>query len=128
MKKSLSKQLFSLAKTPLGDFVVGLAFGKFSKFLPVKKIKETNKVIAFWHLKPFWEKHILIVPKKPIKSLTLLKPEEMVFVNEVFNIAKELVKELNWEKDGYTLSVNGGKTQEINQLHFHLHSGKKIGK
>src|SRR4030042_2482645 len=128
MKNNFPKSFFSLAKTPLGDFIVGLVFGKFSKLLPVKKIKETDKVIAFWHPKPFWEKHILIVPKKPVKSLVLLKEEDIVFVNEVFDIAKELVKEFGWEKDGYTLSVNGRKTQDVNQLHFHLHSGKEVNK
>lgn len=126
MKSRIAKSLFSLAKTPVGDFIVGIAFGKFSKFLPVKKLKETDRVIAFWHPKPFWEKHILIVPKKPIKKLTSLKEEDLPYIEEVFRVAKDLVKELGWEKEGYTLLVNGGKRQEINQLHFHLASGKEL--
>lgn len=123
--KKVAKTLFSLAKTPLGDLIVGLAFGKFSKLLPVKKLKETDKVIAFWHPKPFWEKHILIVPKKPIKNLDSLKEEDYIYVNEMVKTASEFVKELGWEKEGYTLLVNGGKRQEVNQLHFHLASGKE---
>jgi len=122
----ISKKLFSLAKSPVGDLIVGLAFGKFNKLLPVMRVKETDKVIAFWHPKPFWEKHILIVPKKSIKKLTSLKEEDLKYIDEVFVIAKEIVEELGWEKNGYTLLVNGGTRQEVNQLHFHLASGEQI--
>ena len=123
---SVSKKLFSLAKTQLGDLIVGIAFGKFSKLLPVKRIKETTKVIAFWHPKPFWEKHILIIPKKQIKNITSLKYEDGEYLHEVFKVAGEIVEELGWEKEGYSLLINGGKRQEVNQLHFHLHTGKQI--
>lgn len=121
----MNRKLFSLAKTPMGDLIIGIAFGKLSKILPVRKVKETEKVIAFWHPKPYWEKHILIVPKKAIKKLTLLKKEDNVYINEVFKVVKEIVEELGWEDEGYTLLVNGGKKQEVGQLHFHLSNGKK---
>ena len=123
---SVSRKLFFLAKTPLGDLIMGIAFGKFSKLLPVKRVKETSKVVAFWHPKPFWEKHILIIPKKQIKNITSLKYEDCEYLFEVFKVAGEIVNELDWEKEGYSLLVNGGKRQEVNQLHFHLHSGKQI--
>ena len=125
MKSSISKQLFSLAKTPLGDLIVGLAFGKFSKVLPIKKIKETKNVIAFWHPKPYWEKHILIVPKRAITKITALNLEDGKYIKEVYMVAKEIVKELGWESGGYTLLTNGGNRQEVNQIHFHLYTGKK---
>ena len=83
-------------------------------------------MVAFWHPKPFWEKHILIIPKKQIKNITSLKYEDCEYLFEVFKVAGEIVNELDWEKEGYSLLVNGGKRQEVNQLHFHLHSGKQI--
>ena len=122
----MSKKLFELAKTPIGDLIVGLAFGKFSQLLPVRRVKETEKVIAFWHPKPFWERHILIVPKKPIKKITTIKEEDLPYLDEVFNVTREIVNELGWEREGYTLLANGGTRQEVNQLHFHLGSGAEI--
>jgi len=126
MKKIIAKKLFDLGKTPIGDLIVGFAFGKFSKLLPVKKLKETDKIMAFWHPKPSWENHILIVPKKQIRKLTELGEKDLPYISEAFVVAREIVEKLGWEKEGYTLSVNGGKRQEVNQLHFHLSSGKKI--
>jgi histidine triad (HIT) family protein len=126
MKKRIAKAMFSLAKTSVGDEVVGLVFGKFSKFLPVKKIKETDRVIAFWHPKPFWEKHILIVPKRKIKSIASVSGDDLEFVGEVLLVAKEIILELDWDKEGYTLLANGGTRQEVNQLHFHLACGERV--
>ncbi len=123
---SISKKVFELAKSPIGDLIVGLAFGKFSKLLPVARIKETDKVIAFWHPKPFWEKHIVLVPKKAIKSIAALTKEDSDFIGEIYLIAKEIVEDLGWENNGYTILVNGGERQEIGQIHFHLQSGKQL--
>ncbi len=75
----------------------------------------------------FGKKHILIVPKKSIKKLTSLKKEDLKYIDEVFVTARVIVEELGWEKNGYTLLANGGTRQEVNQLHFHLASGKQIG-
>jgi len=117
------KVLFSLSRSALGDFIVGAAFGKFSGLLPVKRIKETDKVIAFWHPRPSWEKHILIVPKKPIKSLLELTAADFEYIDEVYRVASQIVLELGLEEAGYSIICNGGRRQEVHQLHFHLTSG-----
>lgn len=123
----LSEQIFKLAKTPLGDLIVGIAFGTpLSNLLPVKRVKETDKVLAFWHPKPFWEKHILLVPKKQIRSLTEMKDEDFKYIEEIYKTAKEIVKELGWDESEYTILTNGGNRQEVNQIHFHLNSGKML--
>ncbi len=120
----LSKFLFSVAKTSIGDYIVGTIFESFSKILPINRVFENDLVVAFWHPKPFWKKHILIVPKKKIKSMTTIKELDMIFINEVFKTVKIIVDKLGWKE--YTLLINGGDRQEVNQLHFHLCSGKEI--
>ncbi len=119
------QKAFEFSKTKIGQLIVGLIFEKFSKFLPINVVKETDKVIAFWHPKPFWEKHIVIVPKKAIKSLTSITPDELVYISEVYKVAKQIVIDLEWEKYGYTILVNGGTRQEVGQIHFHLQSEDK---
>lgn len=123
---NLKQKAFDISKTSIGDLIVGIAFEKFSKLLPVKKVKENNKVIAFWHPRPFWENHIVLVPKKAIKSLTVITPQDSSYISEVYLIAKEIVKELGWDKSGYTILVNGGDRQEVGQIHFHLQCGKQL--
>jgi histidine triad (HIT) family protein len=119
----IKKIIFESSKTAIGSKVVGLVFSKGSKILPVKKVKENKKVVAFWHPKPFWEQHIVIVPKKSIKSVSTLSKETSEYISEVFLVASSIVKKLEWDKDEYSITVNGGKRQEVNQIHFHLHKG-----
>ena len=120
---NLSKTLFQLAKTPLGDLIIGVAFGTpLSKLLPVKRVKETDKVLAFWHPKPFWEQHVLLVPKKRINSITAITDDDLPYIQEVYRVTQEIVIELGWDQTEYTLLTNGGDRQEVNQIHFHLHS------
>ena len=124
---SLSEQIFKLAKTPLGDLIVGVAFGTpLVNLLPVKKIKISDKVIAFWHPKPFWQKHIVLVPRKPIKSLTSISEDDLKYIAEIYKVIQEIVIELKWDKSEYSVLINGGNRQEINQIHFHLFSGDEI--
>jgi len=126
MKGQVAAKLFSLAKSPIGDLIVGLAFSRLSGALPVKTVKTTERVIAFWHPKPFWEQHILIVPKKPIKNIASLQEDDMPYISDVFQIASEIVRELGWDQGGYSILANGGSRQEVNQLHFHLSSGERL--
>ncbi|WP_223292252.1 HIT domain-containing protein [Salipaludibacillus neizhouensis] len=37
--------------------------------LPVKKVIETERVLAFYHTRPKFEAHIVVIPKKHIPSL-----------------------------------------------------------
>lgn len=119
----MKQALFKFSKTKLGELIVGIAFGKFAGLLPVEKVRETDKVIAFVHPKPHWEHHILIVPKKAIKSLADVQADELSYINEVFTIAQEIVRDNGWQETDYTLITNGGSRQEVAQLHFHLASG-----
>ena len=86
------------------------------------RLHESKVLLVFYHPRPSHPFHILFVPKKAIKSLLELEPED-VFLMEVLRIAQELVKELDLTSSGYRLIVNGGKYQDVPQLHFHLVSG-----
>jgi len=122
----ISKYAFQLAKSPIGDLIVGLAFGKFSSILPIKRIIETDKAIAFWHPKPFWEHHILIVPKAPIKSLLDIKATDSTYIMEMYIVLADVVKKLTWEQEAYSTLINGGIRQDIGQLHMHLFKGPEV--
>ncbi len=122
----ISKYLFELAKSPLGDFIVGLAFGNFSTLLPIKRIKESDTSVAFWHPKPFWEYHILIVPKHPIKNLLSIDSNNSKYVVGMYSLLKEVIRDLGWEQEEYSTLINGGKRQEVGQLHMHIFKGKEL--
>ena len=89
-----------------------------SDFMPVNRILETEMVLTFYHPVPTHELHILIVPKRKVSSLLDMKNEQLLY--EIVKAAQHLVEELQLEKSGYSLTVNGGQYQDVGQLHFHL--------
>ena len=40
---------------------------------PIKKVAETDNVLAFYHTKPHWPVHIVVIPKKHIPSLLVFR-------------------------------------------------------
>jgi histidine triad (HIT) family protein len=92
--------------------------------IPVKRLYETDALMAFYHPKPTHAVHILIVPKRAYASLVTVAPDDAAFMQDVFGAVHKLVHELNLEAD-YRLICNGGKHQDVPQLHFHLVSDLK---
>lgn len=99
---------------------LGWIFTHFSFAIPVDRLRETESLLAFWHPSPSYDTHILIVPKRQYHSLMELPTEDIDFIQDLFEVVKSLVKELELEKGSYSLIVNGGDAQDVKQLHFHL--------
>jgi histidine triad (HIT) family protein len=88
--------------------------------MPVHRLRETPTLVAFYHPQPAYRVHILLVPKRAIASLADVGPGDGDFLRDLFAVAVGLVAELELEQNGYRMVVNGGKYQELPQLHFHL--------
>jgi len=109
----MSKPLFTLAKTPLGSILIQLGFTTpLRKIIPVKKVFEDEKIFAFYHPKPFWEKHVVIVPKKKISVLGQARGEDFVVMGHICEVAAKIANELKAEGVGYRLITNGGRYQK----------------
>lgn len=91
--------------------------------IKVKKVKETERLLAFHHTKPSYRFHVVIVPKEHITRLTDL--ESMDLIKEVFEVAKEIILKERLNETNYRIITNGGSFQDSKHLHFHLVSGEK---
>lgn len=95
----------------------------FSGKIYVDKVKETDNLLAFHHTKPSYDVHIVIVPKEHIA--TLLNVGDMNLVKEVFELAREIIRERKFNETNFRIITNGGSFQDSKHLHFHLISGNK---
>lgn len=93
-------------------------FEHMSIAIPVKRLRETETLIAFHHPKPAYSFHVLLVPKKAILSLRELNATDTTFLTDVYSTVQQLVDE--FQLPAYRLIVNGGEFQDFPQLHFHL--------
>ena len=117
--------LLPLVRSQLGALLARWVFAKMSFALPVKRLRETEHLIAFNHPFPSYPVHILLVPRRAVASMEELGVQDAAFLIDLFLTVKDLVEALGLERNGYRLIANGGKYQEFPYLHFHLVSGKE---
>jgi len=98
--------------------LIGWIFAHMSFAIPVERLRETETLIAFYHPKPAYPFHVLLVPKKAVTSLKELDPTDTTFLTDLYSTVQNLVNE--FQLPAYRLIVNGGEYQDFPQLHFHL--------
>ncbi len=117
----IARVLFELSKRPIVGRAVGIGFKYGSALLPVRRVLTTDRVIAFYHPKPSWPCHVLIVPKRPIRSLLhLTSARNAPFLTDIMIAVRRVIHGLGLQDRGYVLCANGGPRQDVQQVHFHL--------
>ena len=107
-----------LSRSRLARLFIGWMFAHMSFAIPVKRLYETDTLMAFYHPKPVYSFHVLIMPKKAVASLADFDPADTAFLTDLVATVQSLVQE--HQLPAYRLIVNGGEFQEFPQLHFHL--------
>jgi histidine triad (HIT) family protein len=92
---------------------------------PTEILHATDQFIIFRDIRPQAPVHLLIVPRKHIRSVNDLEPGDAPIVGELFQAAREMARRFDISRDGYRLFVNveRGGGQVIFHLHMHLIGG-----
>jgi histidine triad (HIT) family protein len=97
--------------------------------IPSEVISRTNTLLVFKDIHPQAPVHLLIIPKKHIRSIAELSKEDQLLAGEMLLQAKQSAEELSFAEDGYRVVFNtrhhGG--QEVDHIHLHLLAGKPLG-
>jgi histidine triad (HIT) family protein len=98
--------------------LISWIFTHMSFAIPAKRLRETDTLLAFYHPKPSYPFHVVLVPKEAVPSLMELNPSQTEFLTDLYTAVQSLVTE--FQLPAYRLIVNGGKYQDFPHLHFHL--------
>ena len=92
-------------------------------------LHETPNLVVFKDINPHAPVHLLVVPKKHIRSINDLTEEDAGTVSELVTAGKEMAAEAGVAASGYKLvfNVERGGGQVIFHLHLHLIGGWKDG-
>lgn len=91
---------------------------------PVEKVFETERVLAYHHTRPFWETHIVVIPKPHIGSLLTIDDDSLLL--ELLDVVKKVAAQVVEEKGAARVLTNLGDYQDSKHLHFHVNSGERI--
>jgi histidine triad (HIT) family protein len=86
---------------------------------------ENDNLVVFRDINPHAPVHLLIVPKRHIRSINDLTPRDDTILAELIFTAREMAKQEGISESGYKLlfNVERGGGQVIFHLHLHLIGG-----
>lgn len=92
-----------------------------------KFLYEDETLVVFRDINPQAPVHLLIVPKKHIRSINDLMPEDHGIISDMIVAGQKLAELEDVDKSGYKLlfNVEKGGGQVIFHLHLHLIGGWK---
>lgn len=97
--------------------------------IPSSKVYEDEEILAFNDINPAAPIHILIIPKKHIKSLADMENGDEIIISKIYTKINEIAEKQGFKENGYRVIVNCGKDggQEVGHLHFHILAGTQLG-
>ena len=97
------------------------------KEIPATIIHEDEHCLAFHDISPKAPVHVLIIPRKEIRTHDDLRPEDAALLGHLHLVAVDLARKLGLSK-GYRLVINcrEGGGQVVPHLHVHLLGGRDL--
>ena len=94
--------------------------------IPCDEVFSDEKCLAFKDINPQAPVHILIIPRKPIKSLKEIKEEDQDLLGHLLSKGTEIA--LAAGLDSWRTVINTGEEagQTVFHLHIHIIGGRKL--
>jgi histidine triad (HIT) family protein len=93
---------------------------------PIKRVLETDNVLAFHHTRPYWPVHIVVIPKRHVDSLLTLGEEDDGLLSELFSVIRKVAADVVEKHGACRVLTNLGEYQDSKHLHWHVASGDPL--
>mgnify|MGYP001141488780 CR=1 FL=1 len=96
--------------------------------IPAVIVYEDDLCISFRDIDPKAPQHILIVPKKEIKSMADVTEDDELILGHLLVKASEIAREQGISDSGYRIVINTNKEggQTVGHVHLHLLGGRQM--
>ena len=93
---------------------------------PITKLLDTERILAFYHTRPAYPVHIIIIPKRHIASLIMLQDGDNDLLVEMISAIKSIARQVVEQQGACRVVTNLGTYQDSKHLHWHIISGDKL--
>jgi histidine triad (HIT) family protein len=104
-------------------------FGKIATGeIPADLLYEDEDVVAFRDISPQAPTHLLVIPRKPIRTLDEATPEDTELLGKLLLVAARVAREAGIAEQGYrtVINCNAGAGQTVFHLHLHVLGGRPL--
>lgn len=91
----------------------------------IEKVFETENVLAYYHTKPAYPVHIVVIPKRHISSLITIEEEDNDLLLELLRVVKKVAADVVREYGACRVITNLGEYQDSKHLHWHVITSKQ---
>jgi len=91
-------------------------------------VAQSEYAVAFDDIEPLAPVHVLVVPKRHVRSLREL--DDPLVAADLLSLASQVAKERGLYAGGYRVVINGGEEagQTVFHLHAHVLGGRRLGR
>lgn len=95
--------------------------------IPADIVYEDDRCLAFRDIAPQAPTHVLLIPKRTLRSLAELTEADAALVGHLLVVLRQLASQLGLD-GGYRVVTNCGPDagQSVDHLHFHLLGGRAL--
>lgn len=94
--------------------------------LSVNKVYESENIVAFHHTRPFWEHHIVAIPKTHIESMASSEAHNPELMSELMSVMHQLAIDFKDKYGGCHIGTNVGSYQSAKHMHWYIHAGQRV--
>ena len=87
---------------------------------------DSTTVLAYHHTRPFWQVHIVVVPKRHVPSLTDPAGADDALVRELLTVVQDVAASVEASHGAARVLTNLGRYQDSKHLHIHVSSGEEL--
>lgn len=94
--------------------------------IPAEIVYEDDDVLAFNDINPQAPLHVLVIPKKHIRTLNDAGEQDEAVLGKLLNVARKIAHEKGVAEEGYrmVMNCNAGAGQTVFHIHLHLMGGR----
>ena len=89
-------------------------------------VHDSAAVLAYHHTRPFWEVHIVVVPKRHVPSFTDAAGADDALVRELLTVVQDVAASVEASHGAARVLTNLGRYQDSKHLHIHVSSGEEL--
>ena len=90
-------------------------------------VHDDELVLAYHHTRPFWDVHIVVVPKRHIASFTTVTGADEADLRALLAVVQRVAHDVETQYGEAGVLTNLGRFQDSKHLHVHVYSGAQRG-
>lgn len=96
--------------------------------IPADIVHEDEHVVAFRDVAPQAPVHVLVIPRKPLRSIAEAATEDAPLLGHLLGVCRKVAADSGLETGGYRVVTNVGEDggQSVDHLHFHVLGGRPM--